>query len=341
MIAQWKSLTAAAAVLCMATGQAEAADKMTLKFTHAFSATHKQWVHGGAVLQEALKGGNGPEIELEHYPASQLGKEHTSLISAGLAQAGIIAPSYEPDKLPLTSVAELPGLVSGSCQGSGKLWHLVKEGGIVDQEELKPLGLIALYVNMPPPYSVLTSAKEVTSLEDMEGLKIRAAGAAMDRTARLLKSAPISVTASELYDSLSRGTIDGGFLSIEVVKGLGLDGVLKYALDGVKIGTAVTVGVMNRRTWDRLDEATKVRVRDAGLKTQRAFCEWYEQAVADASKDLTDRGVMKINAASAEEVARWDAALADVAKAWAADLDKSGRRGSDVLAAFMAAPSDF
>lgn len=336
-----KALMIGTAAVCLMAAPVRAADNMTLKFSHPFAATHKQWQQAGAVMAQKLAEDGGPEIRFETYPASQLGKEHSALIGAGLATAGILAPSYEPDKLPATSVAELPGMLSSSCEGTGKLWHLVKEGGLIDQIELKPLGVIALYVNATPAYSVLTSTRQVTKLEDVAGLKIRAAGAAMDRAARQIQAVPVSGTASELYDSISRGTIDGALISIEAVTALGLDGVLKYAFDGVKVGSAVTVGVMNRRAWDRLDAVQQDRLRTAGLQAQRHFCQWYDEAVAQAEKDLTEQGKLTITAVTPEENARWDAALAGAAQSWAADMDKSGRRGTEVLNAYLAAPAEF
>jgi len=327
-------------MIVLASGQAGANDAVTLKFSHPFPATHKQWVQAGQVLETAAKEG-GMAVTFQPYPASQLGKEHTSLIGSGLAQAGIVAPSYEPDKLPGTSVAELPGIVSSSCEGTGKLWNIVKEGSILDELEYKPLGLIALYVNATPPYSVLTTSKEVTNLEGIAGLKIRAAGGAMDRTARRLNAVPISGTASEIYDSLTRGTIDGSMMSIEAVSALGLENVLQYAFDGVNIGGAVTVGVMNRRAWDALEDGGKDRLREAGLKAQRHFCEWYQAAVETEARNLSEQGKLKSTVASPEESARWNEALSHVAESWAADLDKAGRRGSDVLKAFLEASPEF
>lgn len=336
-----KAMTAGAALMCLLAAPVGASEKLTLKFSHPFAATHKQWLQGGAVVEEALKEDGGSEIIFQTYPASQLGKEHSTLIGSGLATAGIIAPSYEPDKLVATSVAELPGMASSSCDGTGKLWHLIKEGGLIDEIEMKPLGLIALYVNTTPPYAVLTSKKQVSKLEDITGLKIRAAGGAMDRAARQLQAVPISGTASELYDSLSRGTIDGSLMSVEAVPALGLEGVLQYAFDGVQLGAAVTVGVMNRRVWDGLEAAQKERIRAAGLKAQHHFCHWYDDAVAQAATDLETSGKLTITHTAPDEEARWDEALSHVSQSWAADLDKSGRRGSEVLQAYIDAPTAF
>lgn len=329
-----------ASVMVLGASIASAQD-MTIKFSHAFPATHKQWEQGGGFMANLLAEASGGSIKFEQYPAAQLGKESTSIIGSGLAQAGVLAPSYEPEKLLLSSVSELPGLSGSSCEGSAKLWHLVKEGGIIDEQELKPLGLRAVYVNVAPQYSLVTTAKEVTSLEDLQGLKIRANGAAMDRTARVLGATPLAITGGEFFDSLTRGTVDGGFWSIESVRPWGLENTLKYIFDGAKMGTATTLGVVNRKFWDGLDEETRQKFTDAGMATQVHFCEWYDAQIVSEAKWLTDGGYATINTPSEEESATWDAQLDTVSASWAKDLDDTGRPGTEVLEAFRQAPSEF
>jgi TRAP-type C4-dicarboxylate transport system substrate-binding protein len=325
----------------MAAPSPAAESQLTLKFAHVFPATHKQWVQGGEYFGNLLDEASGGRIKLQQYPAGQLGKESTSIIGSGLAETGIIAPSYEPDKLPLSSVAELPGISGSACEGSAKLWDLVKDGGIVDKAELAPLGLHALYAEAAPQYSLLTTKREVTRLEDMKGLKIRANGAAMDKTARILGAVPVSVTASEFFDALTRGTVDGGFWSLESIRPWGLQKLVNYAFDGVKMGTAVTIHVMNKKVWEDLDHATKVMITKAAMETQQHFCSWYDAQVLSEAKALSESGDVKIDRPSPDDSRRWDRVLASVAESWATELDSSGRPGSEVLKAFRQAPANF
>ncbi len=341
MIGKSKVWLLAGVACTLAASHAFAAGEKTFKFAHVFPATHKQWTEGGAYWAKLIGEASGGKLKVQQYPAGQLGKESTTLIGSGLADAGLVAPSYEPDKLPLSAVAELPGVTSSACEGSAKMWELVKEGGLIDEAELKPLGLHALYAQVAPQYAIVTTKKKIAALADIKNLKLRANGAAMDKTARALGAVPITVTGSEFFDALSRGTIDGGFWSIEAIRPWGVEKVLDYALSGARTGTAVTIHVMNRRVWDRLDAETKQIVTKAAMETQKHFCSWLDQQVVSEAKILGETSNLKVTQLTPEEHQRWDDLLASVATSWAKDLDSTGRPGTKILEAFRKAPPSF
>lgn len=334
-------VAAAAMLVGGVVGSATMAEpEIELKFTNLFSATHKQWLQAGEQMAKIVAEKTDGRVVVTHFPAGQLGKESTSTIGRGIADMGILAPSYEPSKLPLSAVAELPGVSIDPCADTARLWHLVQEGGIIYEAELKPLGLHPLFVSVAPQYSIITSSKRVGSLAELAGLKLRANGAAMSRSARMLGAVPILVTASEIYDSLTRGTIDGAYLSIEAVRPLGLDSTLRYAVDGAKVGfgTAVTLFVINEKTWQELDQPTREIIADAGMQAQSHFCQWLTNEVQNEAKALTETGKFEIVDLPPEELARWQEALVEVAEGWAEELTAQGRPGHEVLQAYRNAP---
>jgi TRAP-type C4-dicarboxylate transport system substrate-binding protein len=320
---------------------AASAQEMTFRFTHVFPGTHMQWTEAGGYFAKLVEESSDGKIKIEPYHSGQLGKESVTLIGSGLADAGVIAPSYEAAKLPLTSVAELPGMSTTSCEGTARMWNLVKEGGAIDEAELKPLGLHALFVNVLPPYKLATNRKRVSSLAEASGLKIRANGAAMDKAARALNAVPVMVPVTEFYDSLSRGTVDGGFWSMGSTKAVGLDSVIHYMVEGAQIGTAVTIDVINERVWEGLDESTKKLMTDAALKTQKHFCTFTDEQEKRVVAELVAAGSLELVPLSDEEKARWRDTLAAVADAWAGKMDSTGRPGTQILEAYRAAPANF
>ncbi|MFV0473262.1 MAG: hypothetical protein ACK5MQ_03510, partial [Pikeienuella sp.] len=78
--------------------------------------------------------------EFEYFPAQQLGKakDLLSLTQTGVADIGYVGASYVSDKLPLSSVGELPEAFTTSCQGSMAFWEIAKPGGALDQAEYAP-----------------------------------------------------------------------------------------------------------------------------------------------------------------------------------------------------------
>jgi TRAP-type C4-dicarboxylate transport system substrate-binding protein len=69
---------------------------------------------------------SGGAVEFEYYPGEQLGKANDilSLTQTGVIDVGYVATSYISEKLPLSSVAELPGSVKTACEGTRAYWAL-------------------------------------------------------------------------------------------------------------------------------------------------------------------------------------------------------------------------
>src|SRR3546814_6004609 len=86
----------------------------------------------------------------------------------------------------------------------------------------------------------------------MEGLKLRTAGGAMDATARAFGAVPVRMAAPEIYESLSRGTIDGMLLPYASVLSYDLAGLTKFATTKENFGSAVLTYVMSEAKWKKL-----------------------------------------------------------------------------------------
>lgn len=330
-------LTAVTALL--AAGVAAPASAQTFKMTHVFPAVNMNWTEGGAVFAKAVEELSGGEMTVTNFPAGQLGKETSTLVSSGLAEMGLVIPSYELEKLPLSTVGELPGFNEDACSASARMWHLVKEGGELDKAELEPLGLHALYAVALNPYQVVTSRKPVASLADLKGLKLRANGAAMDKAARALGAVGLQVSFSEFYDALSRGTIDGGIWPVAWTRTNGLEGAISYATEGVGLGTAVTIATISQRAWDKLDVDQQRILLEAGAKAQQHFCTHLNELEVSEKAALAESGQIETIRLSDDEISAWNELLIPVQEDWATTLDQSRRPGSEILKAYRDAPA--
>ncbi len=246
-------------------------------------------------------------------------------------------PSYEAAKLPLTSVAELPGLHSNSCEGSAKFWNISKEGGALFEAEYKKLGVRPIYAMVLAPYQIMTSKKKVTNLAELSGLKIRALGAAMDKSVRLLGAVPVRVTSNEFYDALTRGTVDGGMWPVGSTKVVGLEKALSYTVVGPQLGAGSTFFAISEKAWQRLDDATRKIVMEAGAEAQKHVCKYLDDADARVTGELVKDGLLQVTKLSDAEIANWTARVAPVADEWAKEMDSTGRPGTALLKAFREA----
>jgi TRAP-type C4-dicarboxylate transport system substrate-binding protein len=321
------------AASALAAGSA-AAQQRTLKFAHVFPSTHWHWTESSKIFQEKVTKATGGKVQFQSYHAGQLGKEGVGMVTSGIADFAVLVPSYEPAKLPLTSVAELPGLHSTSCEGTTKLWNIVKDGGALNEAEYKPLGIKVLYAILLPPYQVATSAKKVTNLSEISGLKIRALGAAMDKSVRALGATPVRVTSNELYDALTRGTVDGAFWITGSTRVVGLEKTLKYSVVGPLLGAGTTLYGMQQKVWDSLAPDVQAAITTAAAETQQHLCSYLDKTEVDELAWLEkERGFVGTRLPP-DELAKWNARVSPVANDWAKEMDSTGRPGSALLKAF-------
>ncbi len=317
---------------------AVAQEARTLKFAHVFPASHWHFTESVKIFEDKVIAATGGKVKFENYHAGQLGKEGVVMTTSGIADFAILVPSYEPAKLPLTSVSELPGLHSSSCEGTAKLWHVLKDGGALNNAEYKLLGIKVLYGIVLAPYQVVTTNKKVTSLEDLAGLKIRALGAAMDKSVRALGATPVRVVSNELYDAMTRGTVDGGFWPIGSTRTGNLEKTIKYTVQGPQLGAGSSLYGMNQKTWDSLAPDVQAAMMKAGAETQAHLCKYLDDAETSEVNWLVKEQKFTVTKLSPADAAKWNQRVEPIANDWAKEMDSTGRPGTALLKAYREAP---
>ena len=116
-----------------------------------------------------------------------------------------------------------------------------------------------------PSESGIRSVKPITSIADMQKMKIRLGGVMAGKAAQKLGINITTVAASELYESLQRGVIDGGeFSGPKADDSLKLQEVAKYWCAPAWYQSAGVNGVMvNKQAWESLPEAYQVAFESA------------------------------------------------------------------------------
>ncbi len=276
------------------------------------------------------------QVVFDYFPGEQLGKakDLLSLTQSGVADVGLAAPSYITDKLPLSGVAELPEAFSNSCEGSLAYWGLVKPGGIIDKNELEPLGVRALFALVLAPYQLYLARAPIDDVHAVEGLKLRAPGGPKVLMTRRLGGVPVQMGAPEIMESLSRGTIDGLFLSHSSIADYDLHHHLKYGTDGENFGSAVIMYVINLDTWKETAPEIQQAFTQAGEEVVESACQETDKDSVVSQKAIDEAGVIFVDL-SADDRAAFRAVLAGVNQQWAADLDRRGKPGTEVLRAFQ------
>lgn len=321
---------------------AAAADPIVLRFADDIPKTHPISVYGSKFWMDTVTRLTYGRVQFQWYPSSQLGKgrDVLALVQSGAVDIGSIGPSYTPDKLPLSAVAELPGMFSSSCAGSQAAWTLLRsgtgaaDGGLLAEREYAPLGLHVVFAFTNPPYEVQTVQRPVALPTDMHGLRLKTLGGASDEAALRLGAVPVQMSVADLFLGLQRGTVDGRFGAFTSVFANSTQNVLTHSTVGADIGSFVLTTMIGDRRWKSLPPDIQEAMLAAGDATWRNFCKAADAENAAQAKKLEDQFHWTLHQVTPAEQPAWKAALAPVADAWASGLDQRGKPGTAVLKAF-------
>ena len=312
---------------------------ITLRFADAIPEKNPVSAFGSKFWMDTVTKLTHGRVKFQWYPASQLGKgkDLLALAKSGAVDIGSAGPSYTPDKLPLSAVAELPQMFKTTCAGSKAFWSMVKPGGMLDRLEYAPQGLHVVFAFTNPPYEIQTVRHKVVLPTDMKGLKFKTLGGASDEAALLVGAVPVQMTVSDLFLGLKRGTVDGRFGAFNSVYANSTQDVLQYSTVGADVGSFGLIAYMGDQRWKAMPPDVQAAMIKAGDGTWKNFCEHSDRANASIGKDLAEHHHWTNTTLTPEQRAIWAKTMSPVQQIWAKGLDKRGLPGSKVLAAFLAA----
>lgn len=288
-------------------------------------------------MQEVTRRTSGA-VQFEYFPAEQLGKakDMLALTQSGVIDVGYVVPTYVQEKMPLTAVAELPGTFATSCEGTLAYWKLARDDGLLARREYQPNGVRVMFAIVMPPYQVFSSQKSLNSVKQIEGQKLRTAGGAQDTLIAKLKGVPVRMTAPDLHQSLSRGTVDGMVFPTASVLSYDLAGLVKSATAGENFGSAVLSYMMSENKWKSLPANVREAMLEAGDAATRRICAYADREVAGDVEKIRQKGAV-IGPLPAAERRQLTEVAAGVQTEWAESLNKRRLPGSEALEAFRAA----
>src|SRR5690625_2598430 len=179
----------------------ETMEPITLSYADFFPATHEagiQLAQGWADSVEEITDGL---VQVEVYPGESLldsGDIYEGVIS-GVADVGHSSIGYNLGRFPLMGAMYLGGFsYKNSVAASYVARDMVEE---FSPEELEDTKIMFVYSLGPGD---ILSKNKVETLEDLQGMEIRASGNQI-KTFDLLGATPIDIDMPDTYESLSRG----------------------------------------------------------------------------------------------------------------------------------------
>jgi len=309
----------------------QAKPSITLKAADSFPVTHYVALETIRKFMDGLK----EEINFQYYPSEQIGKARDllSLTQSGVVDIAYVAPGFVSEKMPLSTVAELPVGFTAACEATTAYWNMAKPGGVINKSEFVDNGVRPLFVLVLPPYQLMTR-KPFSSLADLEGKRIRTSGAAKELMVEKLQSVPVQMPTPDVYESLHRGTIDGLLLAFNSLPPYELDKVAKHSTVGENFGSFVVTYVINDKKWNSLPVAVQEKMTLLGETITHNSCKAAEETEIRDMKSVEAEGLELVKL-SPEDKEQLRVAADEVAREWAGKLDRRGLSGTDTLNAFI------
>eukprot|EP00003_Mantamonas_plastica_P021941 TRINITY_DN3634_c0_g2_i1.p2 TRINITY_DN3634_c0_g2~~TRINITY_DN3634_c0_g2_i1.p2 ORF type:complete len:339 (-),score=22.08 TRINITY_DN3634_c0_g2_i1:997-2013(-) len=323
------------AALMASSASALAADvePVTLKFAEWLPTTSFATEYGATPFMEKVKELSGGKMEFEFYPAEQLGRgsESLTLLQTGVADIANVSPAYISEKFPLSGVVELPEIVQGSCSAADAFYEMAQPGGAIYEAEFKKHKIRPLWVGNMGRYRILTNDKELSSLADLKGLRIRTAGGPMALTASALGSSPVRMQGSDVLTSLTRGTLDGVYFPVRGILDYGLAPALDQIIPNLTVGSFGLTYSISDRVWNDLSDSQRDILTEAGKYAMKTYCEYVDKSEPEVIGVLESEHNIKQVPLSDTDLNNAKAALEDVYAQWAKPLEKRGLPARGVI----------
>ncbi|GAA0440326.1 C4-dicarboxylate TRAP transporter substrate-binding protein [Lentibacillus halophilus] len=309
------------------TSEASGDAAKNLDFSHFFPSSHfmeeeiKQF-------SKDLKDKTDGDVSITSYPGASLAEpdKHYDAAATGSVDIALSVHGYTPNQFPLTSVMELPFMSENAVEGSKNLWKIYNEFDEFDDEYA---GTKPLWLYTTDPGQLFTVGKQVKSVEDLEGMKIRSPSPETSEWLEALGATPVSMPMNENFEALERGVVDGTIAPWEAVKTWGLDEVVDYATIGNFYSTTMFV-VMNQGVWDDLSKKNQEAINElTGKRMAEKTGERFDQFGKDAVKQAKDKGV-EIYELSDDELNNWKEYIEPTIQNWIDDVEDRGLPGQKV-----------
>lgn len=267
----------------------------------------------------------GGKVKIKIFFEGALGKasENLTLIREGAIDLTAMSASYFPADLPLhTAPNSIPMAMAEVPQATKLIQRLLTEVPALD-EEAKKNGMKALFFHHLNPY-ILVCKPEIKGIADMKGKKLRTWGADMPRMAQAAGAVPVTLGLPELYESLSRGTVDCLPFSVDLMVNYKIFEVAKNAYD-ITLWLGPTNGNwIGRKVWDKIPPDQQKIIEEISREAANRDRDLTMEAATKAIETLKSHGVKFHKFPEADKKA-WKQANPDFFADFIAVQEKAGR----------------
>lgn len=329
-VTRFAALAAAAVSLMAAPVQAET----VLRVSNWLPPTHPITTDIIQVWADNVEKATEGRVKVQIIPALGKPEAHFDLVRKGVADVAMSVDGYTPDRFKLPYGVKLPFLADDATSATVAYWR-IHQKYFAPANEFAGVKLLTLWVHGPG--QIHTTSRAPNSMDDLRNLKMRVSGGVVQEAASSLGMVPQFAPASQTYEMLSNGVVDGVLFNLDSLPSFKIDKVLKYTLNvpgGIYRDSHYMI--MNQARFDALPEAD----RQAIDKVSGEAMAWvagraWDAADAKAIQSLKANGHTFVEP-SPEFMAALKDRLAPLQQKWFDSVKGMGLDGREVLDAYRA-----
>lgn len=318
----------AAGLMCSAlTVQAQA---ITLKVHHFLNAQTIQHTVMLKTWCDNITKDSNNRLNCQIYPSMQLGGTPPQLFDQardGVADVVWTLPGYTAGRFPKMEVFELPFMMSNAEATSRAVWDYYEKNA---QDEFKDVKVLAMHVHGPG--NIFTAKKQIKTMDDIKGLKLRAPTRLTTKLMAKLGATPVGMPVPAVPDALSKGVIDGAVIPYEVGPSIKIDELAKFTAEPDRTApalyTTVFVVPMNKAKYDSLPADLKAVIDKNSGRELSAFLGKTQGDNDVPGKQKMIAGGHTITVIEKNELAAWKKASDSIDDEWIADMNKRNLDGA-------------
>lgn len=273
---------------------------------------------------------SGGKLKCQTYPAMSLGGSPPQLYDQardGVADIVWTLPGYNAGRFPNSEAFELPFMTSGDTEGTSRaLWDYVQAHAKDEFKDVRPL---AFHVHGAG--AIHMRDRQVRTLEDFKGIKVRGPSRMATRLIAALGATPVGMPVPAVSEALAKGVIDGTLVPWEVVPSVKVQELTRFhtVTDPRQPAFYVQTFIfaMNPGKYAALPaDLRKVIDANSGAGLSARAGKAFGEADAPARKLAEDRN-NSFYTVPAEEVARWRKAADPIVEDWIRDRNRADQPG--------------